>query len=46
MRLLVVEDDPGLQKQLRWSFDDYEVLIANDREQALAHLRQALPIRL
>ena len=23
--LLIVEDDPGLQKQLRWSFDDYEV---------------------
>jgi two-component system, NtrC family, response regulator len=41
--LLVVEDDPGLQKQLRWSFDEYEVLIANDREQALAHLRRREP---
>ncbi len=41
--LLVVEDDPGLQKQLRWSFDAYEVLIANDREQALAHLRRREP---
>jgi len=27
-KLLVVEDDPGLQKQMRWSFDDYEFLIA------------------
>ena len=35
--LLVVEDDAGLQKQMRWSFDAYEVVIANDREQALAH---------
>lgn len=41
--LLVVEDDPGLQKQLRWSFDDYEVLVAGDREQALAHLRRYEP---
>jgi two-component system, NtrC family, response regulator len=41
--LLVVEDDAGLQKQLRWSFDAYEVLIANDREQALAQLRRREP---
>ncbi len=41
--LLVVEDDSGLQKQLRWSFDAYEVLIAGDREQALAHLRRREP---
>ena len=26
-RLLIVEDDPGLQKQLRWCFDGYEVLM-------------------
>ena len=42
-RLLVVEDDIGVQKQLRWSFDEYEVLIAGDREQALAHLRRFEP---
>ncbi len=42
-RLLVVEDDIGLQKQLRWSFDDYEVLVASDREQALAQLRRFEP---
>ena len=26
--LLIVEDDPGLQKQMRWSFDAYEALVA------------------
>jgi two-component system NtrC family response regulator len=42
-RLLVVEDDVGLQKQLRWSFDEYEVIVANDREEALAHIRRFEP---
>ena len=42
-KLLVIEDDPGLQKQLRWSFEDYEVLIAGDRESALAHVRRHEP---
>ncbi len=41
--LLVVEDDPGLQKQMRWSFDGYEVLVAGDREEALTHLRHHEP---
>ena len=27
-KLLIVEDDLGLQKQLKWCFDEYEVLIA------------------
>ena len=38
--LLVIEDDPGLQRQLRWSFDEYEVLVASDRESALALVRR------
>jgi two-component system NtrC family response regulator len=42
-KLLVIEDDAGLQKQLRWSFDAYEVLIAGDRESALAQLRRHEP---
>ena len=42
-RLLVVEDDTGLQKQLRWSFDEYQVLVAGNREEALAHLRRHEP---
>jgi len=41
--LLVVEDDPGLQRQLRWCFEDYEVLIAEDRESALTQLRRFEP---
>jgi two-component system, NtrC family, response regulator len=41
--LLVVEDDPGLQTQLRWSFDKYEVVIAGDRVSAIAHLRRYEP---
>ena len=36
--LLIVEDDPALQKQMRWSFDDYEVVLASDRESALAQI--------
>ena len=41
--LLIIEDDPGLQKQLRWSFDAYEVLVARDRESALALVRRHEP---
>ena len=41
--LLIVEDDVGLQSQLRWHFDRYEVVIAGDREQAIAAVRQYEP---
>ncbi|MBP6195443.1 MAG: PEP-CTERM-box response regulator transcription factor [Methyloversatilis sp.] len=41
--LLIVEDDPALQKQMRWSFDDYEVVLAADRESALAQIRRYEP---
>ncbi|HZB90746.1 MAG TPA: PEP-CTERM-box response regulator transcription factor [Stellaceae bacterium] len=34
-KLLIVEDDLGLQSQLAWTFEDYEVLSATDRESAL-----------
>ena len=36
--LLIVEDDPGMQSQLRWSFDEMRVAVADSREQALAIL--------
>src|SRR3954453_15839429 len=42
-RLLVVEDDGGLQRQLRWAYDDYEVLFASDREGAVNILRAEEP---
>ncbi len=41
--LLVVEDDPGLQSQLRWCFDGYDVAIAGDRSDAIAQLRRNQP---
>ncbi len=43
MKLLIIEDDPGLQKQLRWSFDEYDVVVAGDREAALAQIRRHEP---
>lgn len=42
-KLLVVEDDPGLQKQLRWCFDGYEVLTMGDRDHALEQVRRHQP---
>lgn len=42
-RLLIVEDDPALQKQICWAFDQYETLAAADRENALAQLRRHAP---
>ena len=41
--LLIVEDDPGLQKQMRWSFDANDTVVASDREGALAQLRRYEP---
>ncbi|MBY0342054.1 MAG: PEP-CTERM-box response regulator transcription factor [Rhodocyclaceae bacterium] len=41
--LLIVEDDPALQKQIRWAFDQYEVLLADDRESALVQIRRNAP---
>ena len=43
LKLLVIEDDPGLQKQLRWSLDAYDVVLAGDREAALAQIRRHEP---
>ncbi|WP_029133789.1 PEP-CTERM-box response regulator transcription factor [Sedimenticola selenatireducens] len=41
--LLIVEDDEGLQSQLRWCFDDFEVLMAGDREEAITQIRRHQP---
>ena len=38
-KLLVVEDDEGLARQLRWSYEDYDVLVAPDRATAIDLLR-------
>jgi two-component system NtrC family response regulator len=42
-RLLIVEDDEGLQRQLRWAYEDYEVLVASDRAAAVNILRAEEP---
>jgi two-component system NtrC family response regulator len=41
--LLIVEDDTGLRSQLRWSFEDYDVVMAGDRESALDMLGRHQP---
>jgi two-component system, NtrC family, response regulator len=38
-KLLIVEDDEGLQRQLRWAYEDYEVISATTRTEAIDMLR-------
>ncbi len=42
-KLLIIEDDEGLQRQLRWAYDDYEVVVAGDRTSAIDALRAESP---
>lgn len=42
-KLLIVEDDAGLQAQLKWAYPDFDVIIAGDRASALAALRADEP---
>lgn len=43
-KLLIIEDDPGLQSQMRWCFDqDTEITVAEEREGAIAALRRNEP---
>ncbi len=42
-KLLIVEDDPGIQSQLKWCFEDYEVIPAENRAAAIAELRRHEP---
>jgi two-component system NtrC family response regulator len=42
-KLLIVEDDPGLQAQLKWAYEDFDVFIAGDRATALTLLRSEEP---
>ena len=42
-KLLIVEDDEGLQRQLRWAYEDYEVIIAGNRSTAIDALRAHEP---
>jgi two-component system NtrC family response regulator len=42
-KILVVDDDLGIQKQLKWSFSGYDVIFAEDRATAIAQLRRFEP---
>ena len=43
--LLVVDDDEGIRKQLRWALDDYKVLEAWDHGSALSAIRgKSIPV--
>lgn len=41
--VLVVEDNPGLQKQLKWAFDGYLVHLAGDRASAIEQIERNRP---
>ncbi|REL28571.1 PEP-CTERM-box response regulator transcription factor [Thalassotalea euphylliae] len=42
-KLLIVDDDTGIQKQLKWSLSDYDVVFAENREKAIASVRRYEP---
>src|SRR5690606_22213037 len=42
-QLLVDEDADGLQAQLKWAYEDFDVVLAGDRSSALAVLRAEEP---
>lgn len=42
-KLLIVEDDQGLQRQLKWSYEDFEVFCASNRAEAIALMRAEEP---
>lgn len=41
--LLIVEDDLGLQRQLRWAYEGYEIVVASDRATAIEAVRAHEP---
>ncbi|MDY0071403.1 MAG: PEP-CTERM-box response regulator transcription factor [Thauera sp.] len=41
--MMIVEDDPTLQKQMKWAFDQFDTVLASDRESGLAQLRRHEP---
>jgi len=41
--LLIIEDDLGLQSQLRWHFEQYNVVTAVDRSSAVSEARRCEP---
>jgi two-component system NtrC family response regulator len=43
-KLLIVEDDPGVYGQLQWYFEQYEVLLAEDKASAISEVRRNEPV--
>lgn len=41
--LLIVEDDPGLQSQLKWVFEGYDIIQATNRSEAIDAIRRHEP---
>jgi two-component system NtrC family response regulator len=42
-KLLIVDDDVGIQKQLKWSLTSYDVVLSGTRESAIAAVRRYEP---
>jgi two-component system NtrC family response regulator len=42
-KLLIVEDDPGLQSQLRWCFNGFSVFVADDEASAMKQMESEEP---
>ncbi|MGI9417806.1 MAG: PEP-CTERM-box response regulator transcription factor [Geminicoccaceae bacterium] len=42
-KLLLVDDDPGILRQLAWSFPDHEMVTASDQDGAIALFREHGP---
>ncbi len=42
-KLLIVEDDEGLQAQVKWAYEDFDVILADTRETAVAAVRAEEP---
>jgi len=41
--LLILEDDEGLRRQYRWAFPEYDLVLAETREEAVAAFRRVMP---
>ncbi len=44
-RILLVEDDPGLQRQMHWALAPYETIVASSRAEALRQFKLQGPFK-
>ncbi len=42
-KMLIIDDDDGIRQQLRWAFDNFDVLLANDRKSGSEVFRNHTP---